>query len=155
MASKKIMMEVGDDELNQCMDIYETEEVSTCCSYWDILPHELKDYIIELANSQLKRDLKQRERQWRFVCKEVELLANLKREWTYGKIHLKWQECQWCRKCYLKYKHNTLHIYGDFTEQPLLTPIELAPGYTYKALLGCNDIHSILEKMSNIHRFLN
>ena len=55
---------------------------TTIQSYWDWLPPEIQEYVIQLATAQYTRDHKTRHKKlWTEVCKEILIYAELKSLW--------------------------------------------------------------------------
>ena len=62
-------------------------------SYWDMLPNEIKEYIIHFKISQQKIDEDNKERM-RSLCEEIKLYGQLKAKWRLGHIKCRMDYCK-------------------------------------------------------------
>lgn len=60
-------------------------------SYWDLLPFELKEYIISLASSQHRRD--QRNENYVNVLNELHSYFTLRELWGLGHVKISYEHC--------------------------------------------------------------
>ena len=107
-------------------------------SYWDMLPNEIQDYIVQLKKSQEKIDEKMKEK--------LEKLYQEKRD--YQQLHAKWglgpievQRHHKCAVCHQRHLHSLHGFYLD--ENHVMQKIFL--GFDFKqALQRVNHVKSFL-----------
>ena len=75
-------------------------------SYWDMLPPEIQEYIMQLAIAQMRIDAERKERMDR-LCHEIRAYARVKERWGLGHVQCI-PEKTLCRSC--DYHH--LQVYG-------------------------------------------
>jgi len=61
-------------------------------SYWDMLPYELKEYIISLASFQHMRD--QRDENYANVVQELNSYFTLRESWGLGHVRISYEKCR-------------------------------------------------------------
>ena len=79
-------------------------------SYWNMLPPEIQDYIIQLAIAQMYIDA-EREEMMKRLRREIEKYALLKETWGIGRVKCVPSKymCGGCKRHHLK-------VYGFFTK---------------------------------------
>ena len=105
-------------------------------SYWDMLPPEVQDYIIELKRSQEKIEEDRRDLMFS-LCQETKLYVILKEQWGLGKITWKVDHCR-CKE------HKYLKLSGHYLdEENVKKQMYLGHGYQ-QALSRVNHVKSFL-----------
>ena len=67
-------------------------------SYWDMLPPEIKEIILQYKESQEAID-KERKRRMKDLCREVEEYGELKRQWGLGHVKCSRAHGEVCHIC--------------------------------------------------------
>ena len=110
----------------QLMDAYE--------SYWDMLPPEVQDYILELKRSQEKLEMNRKDLMTA-LGHELKLYLALKTAWGLGTIKWKVDKCK---------AHEFLNITGHYVDEANVKQ-EMFLGYGYQqALARVNHVKSFL-----------
>ena len=98
-------------------------------SYWDMLPPEIKEMILEYKESQESIDEVKKERM-KDLCDEINKYGELKRKWEIGHVKCIVKK-EMCFNCYTYH----LKIMGCFEDEEKI-PKERFLGYNFKIALG-------------------
>ena len=119
------------------MDVEKKRELSYVMeSYWDMLPNEIKEYIIQFKKSQESIDEENKERMIS-LCHEIQLYGLLKSKWGLGHIKCKADPYRCGRYSHLKLTGCYVNEYTDKCE------MYLGHGYP-QALSRVNHVKSFL-----------
>ena len=134
------------------MDVKKKLELSYVMeSYWDMLPNEIKEYIVHLKIEQQKIDEDKKEKM-QSLCEEIKLYGELKAKWRLG--HIKCRLDHECKKYemydHVKYglvkcnKDSHLEIVGQYVnESNVKCEMYLGHGFQ-QALSRVNHVKSFL-----------
>ena len=107
-------------------------------SYWDMLPNEIKGYILQFKMSQEKIDEKVKEKLAR-LCKEKKDFKQLHAMWARGPIKVQRHD-----KCTICHDHHMRGVYGCYVDENNVMQ-EIFLGFDHKqALQRVNHVKSFL-----------
>ena len=101
------------------MDVKKKLEISQVYeSYWDMIPSEIQEYIIQFKKSQENIDEENKERMLS-LCHEIQFYELLKTKWGRGHIKCKLDSCKCESFKYLKITGRYVNEYKDKCEMYL------------------------------------
>lgn len=104
-------------------------------NYWDMLPTEIRQYILRLRENQLRYELRQND-PWQRMLREIQLYARLKERWGLGHI-----KCIPVKKICDECKSHHVRTFGLYVDRNNVKRRRFLGSTILGAL--CADIHHI------------